>query len=255
MWEQLRPSFEFHLLRNARSALFSAPLTTPQRILDLGCGSGHWMAAMAAKFPATALYGVDRVKRLVTLDPNTCFIQANILDPLPFADATMDYIHVQFMAPSIPIDHWFFVLRESLRVLRPKGWLEIIELGLPHISHPIIWIWIAKLGRHYGYELFPGKALTLWLAHIGGVNVVSREERIIRGTNPDTSSRLMIRDGIALAELFRDEVVTQGVTTPLAYHHELQVMKQNLFRTGREDAISIYATRCQRTFQEHASSS
>lgn len=246
VWRQLRPPLEFHLLRYAQVPTFLAPLTAPQVVVDIGCGSGQWMHSMGQIFPQATIVGLDRTRRLTALTPNGRFMQTNVLEPLPLADASCDYVHLQFMSPSIPIDRWFVLLRECLRILRPQGWLELVELGIPQISHPTIWVWIAKLGRYYGYELFPGKALGLWLTHIGGAHVKTQEERVIRGVNMMTSSRLMIRDGIALAELFRDEVVARGIASARDYDRELQIMQQNLFRTGRQDCLAISVGICQR---------
>jgi len=59
---------------------------------------------------------------------NTEFLNVNIFDGLPFEDNTFDFVHQRFMMFAYTIDNWQEkVLPELLRVLKPGGYLELME--------------------------------------------------------------------------------------------------------------------------------
>jgi ubiquinone/menaquinone biosynthesis C-methylase UbiE len=60
---------------------------------------------------------------------NYLFKQANALDTFPFAESSFDYVHMRLMLLSIPEFKWSDVLHEILRVTRPAGWIEFVEVG------------------------------------------------------------------------------------------------------------------------------
>jgi hypothetical protein len=144
----------------------------------------------------------------------------------------------------MPLTQWLPLLQESLRVLKPQSWLEIQELGMPHISHPTPWIWLALLGRANGVEPFPGHAVDKWLEQVGGVHIRSHDHYIHRTPDPNTSARMLIREGIALFEMCRAALVEQQIATVMACEQEVQRMQENMFIPNRTDALSIHTTLC-----------
>ena len=55
---------------------------------------------------------------------NFNFIQTNLLDRLPFADDTFDFVFQRLLVASIPKDKWPLIINELTRVLKPGGYLE-----------------------------------------------------------------------------------------------------------------------------------
>jgi ubiquinone/menaquinone biosynthesis C-methylase UbiE len=241
-WDALRASIDYHLLRDAVLPLYRAPLAQPRRVLDIGCDTGQWAVAMATEFPNTLVVGLDQVVAPAAearMQGNCQFVEADYQSGLPFDDDTFDFTHLQLLAPIVPINHWYGVLREALRVTRPTGWVEVTEMALPRISHATVWIWIAKVGRSFGYEIFPGRALEKWLAHLGAQNIKLSEIQLHRAANYAASTHVLISEGISLLETFRDDIVGQDIAQNFEIDHELRMMEQHLLRTDREDSLPL----------------
>ncbi|CAG8499530.1 5523_t:CDS:2 [Diversispora eburnea] len=114
---------------------FSSPIKTllnlgGMNVLDVGCGPALWIMEMATFFPLSNFTGVD----IVQLYPHDCmpknldFIQANILDGIPFENESFDFIHIKDCLPYFPGKlSKEQVFSELVRLLKPGGWLEIIE--------------------------------------------------------------------------------------------------------------------------------
>src|SRR5262245_32391410 len=80
--------FQHYLVRRILGGNHQAPLQHPQRILDVGCGTGRWAVEMAAEFPGVRVIGLDLVRPegadaiLAPLGPlatNVAFVEADVL--------------------------------------------------------------------------------------------------------------------------------------------------------------------------------
>ncbi len=142
-----RLDFQHFVLRQAFKGNYAAPISAisdPSSILDVGSGTGRWAKEMAATFPNASVTGID-IKQPATDGPNApsttsdigpanyTFVPGNILEGLPFANSSFDFVHQRLLFFAIPTDRWQFVLNELYRVTRPGGWVEVVE-------------------GHYGYE-------------------------------------------------------------------------------------------------------
>ncbi|HEX4204530.1 MAG TPA: methyltransferase domain-containing protein [Ktedonobacteraceae bacterium] len=120
--EVSRLDFQPYMLHYVLQSNYLAPIQRPQRILDVGCGTGRWATEMAAAFPIAKVVGVDMVDQTGQMDPNPtrrfAFMQANVLEGLPFAANTFDFVHMRLLLFAIPAERWPQVLRELLRVTR-----------------------------------------------------------------------------------------------------------------------------------------
>lgn len=125
----------------------------PQRILDLGCGTGQLTARLAEASPRTRTVGCDfsagMLERAAERCPRTPLVRGDA-GQLPFADRTFDAI------VSTEAFHWFpdqrRALAECFRVLRPGGRLlialintravpvsEVFHLGSWLLGEPFYW--------------------------------------------------------------------------------------------------------------------
>ncbi|KAI0084810.1 hypothetical protein BDY19DRAFT_969281 [Irpex rosettiformis] len=107
----------------------------PQKVLDLGCGSGNWILECARQWKDTHFVGLD----IVPIQPDLyqlgtsqmasriTWVQANFLERLPFQDEEFDYICARRIARGVPEDKWDGLLEEITRLLRPGGSFELIE--------------------------------------------------------------------------------------------------------------------------------
>ena len=108
-------------------------------VLEVGCGTGHWLAMLAALEHPCA--GIDRSRGMLTRArlnaPTVCLVQA-AAESLPWRSASVDRVLVvnalhHFAAPAA-----FFA--EARRVLRPGGGLLTVGLD-PHAGRDQWWIY------------------------------------------------------------------------------------------------------------------
>lgn len=106
---------------------------------------------MAEKYPNSSFTGVD----LVSIFPQSQqsppsyhhqqqeggmgkfddvkFLQANILDGLPFLDDTFDFVNMRLLATAYTATEWEQkVIPEIIRVTRGGGWIEFMETGMQY---------------------------------------------------------------------------------------------------------------------------
>jgi SAM-dependent methyltransferase len=119
----------------------------PERILVVGCGEGDPALFLAREFPGARVRGVDRdeaaVRRAtdrVGLDPEgrVAFKTGSPRD-LPFPDDGLDLVVLLDTAPAPG---------ETARVLRPGGWLLLVDTAAPPADgwrERLLW---RRLGRH-----------------------------------------------------------------------------------------------------------
>lgn len=116
--------------RAADLALAYSP--SPDRVLDVGCGTGMLLRELAARLPgATALTGVDAAAGMIELasgkasDERLSFVQGNA-ERLPFPNEAFDLVII-----TTSFDHWADQragLAECHRVLVPRGLLVLADL-------------------------------------------------------------------------------------------------------------------------------
>ena len=115
--------------RTADLALSAAP--APQRILDVGCGTGYLLRQLADRCPdAAELTGVDpapamiAAARAAAADDRLRWREGTA-EALPFPDGAFD-----LAVSTTSFDHWADQpgLGECARVLAPGGWLVLTDL-------------------------------------------------------------------------------------------------------------------------------
>ena len=160
-YDTLAPDYDrryaVHVYEGVDSALRQFVATPPSssdtsatRVLEVGCGTGHWLAMLGDAGCACA--GVDPSRGMLAKThaaaPAAWFVQARA-EALPWAAASFDrVIVVNALHHFDSLDRF---LREARRVLRPGGGLLTIGLD-PHTGIDRWWI----------YEHFPSaRALDL----------------------------------------------------------------------------------------------
>lgn len=130
------------LLKQARFATQGLGCLFPLRldvssvheVLDLACGPGEWVLAVAEAYPDMRVTGIDQSMVMVQFArsishalPTVNFEVMDILTPLAFPDESFDLIHARFIAGFMPVEVWPKLLAECRRLLRPGGVLLLVE--------------------------------------------------------------------------------------------------------------------------------
>ncbi|CAG8589879.1 9232_t:CDS:2 [Ambispora leptoticha] len=131
-----RFQIQHHLYREVLKNNFSAPIDDVLKqgasVLDLGCGPGMWVCEMATNYRLSLFHGIDYHNIFPTQKPvNAQFIKANLLEGLPFKDASFDYVHLRSMVFCFTPDQWeHIVINEAIRLLRPNAYIELSEFDV-----------------------------------------------------------------------------------------------------------------------------
>ncbi|KAI9497853.1 S-adenosyl-L-methionine-dependent methyltransferase [Zychaea mexicana] len=139
--EITRQRHEHFLLKHIFQKSYFAPVDSILQdsnavILDYGCGlCGTWLVEMANDYPNARFHGIDMFKLPEPEDglhipPNLHFDKANILQGILRPNDSFDYIHQRAMLHAYHGDDIAYVMRELMRLLKPGGWLELVEYDL-----------------------------------------------------------------------------------------------------------------------------
>ncbi|KAF5983936.1 s-adenosyl-l-methionine-dependent methyltransferase [Fusarium coicis] len=91
----------------------------PQKILDIGTGTGIWAIDMADEYPSAEVVGTD----ISAVQP-------------AFPDE-FDFIHIRYLHGAI--DDWKKLYRQAFTHVRPGGWVESLEIDIEaHSENPKI---------------------------------------------------------------------------------------------------------------------
>ncbi|MGB8388647.1 class I SAM-dependent methyltransferase [Mycobacterium sp.] len=120
-----------HEIIDRTAQLVIADAGSPNRVLDLGCGTGHLLRVLAGHYPDGAEFtGIDAAPRMIEVanslghDTRVAFA-VGVAEQLPYPDGAIDLI-----VSTTSFDHWSDQqagLRECARVLRPGGRLVLVD--------------------------------------------------------------------------------------------------------------------------------
>src|SRR5579884_4515213 len=125
-----RLDLQHFALREALGANFLAPVEGPERVLDVGTGTGQWGFEVCHRFPGALVVGFDLVRGKPNPPPGYRHVRGNLLQGLPFRDDVFDFVHQRFLTAGIPVVAWPGAVAELVRVTRPGGWVELAESPL-----------------------------------------------------------------------------------------------------------------------------
>ncbi|CDS08313.1 hypothetical protein LRAMOSA02261 [Lichtheimia ramosa] len=152
------------------------PLVAKQQQYKDGCmmaldiSSGYcptWTMEMAQLFPQVQFHGVDANESIPLYESkhvpaNVHFVKGNILDHLDYPDNTFLYAHQRMMYFCYYGDDIPHVLSELKRVVKPDGWVELMETDvIPKRAGPMFkqLLEIASYYLKARQQLYHGPAL------------------------------------------------------------------------------------------------
>ncbi|KAF4951582.1 hypothetical protein FGADI_7357 [Fusarium gaditjirri] len=110
------------------NSLYEAPIgDNPQKVLDVGCGTGIWAIEFADEHPSADVLGVDLSPIQPNFVPPNCRFEVDdITNEWTYPDDTFDFIHARSMTGCIP--DWTEFYRKAFKHTKPGGWVESVEL-------------------------------------------------------------------------------------------------------------------------------
>ncbi|RYN65472.1 hypothetical protein AA0117_g12136 [Alternaria alternata] len=110
--------------------LFLAPIgPTPQKVLDVGTGTGIWAIDFGDQFPSAEVIGVDISPTQPTFTPpNVKFELDDVQLEWTYQPNSFDYIHVRCMLGAI--QDWAHLYREIYKCTKPGGYIEHLEISI-----------------------------------------------------------------------------------------------------------------------------
>ncbi|KAA8911371.1 S-adenosyl-L-methionine-dependent methyltransferase [Sphaerosporella brunnea] len=109
--------------------LYKAPIAEhPQRILDIGTGTGIWAIDMADRFPSAEVIGTDLTPIQPAWVPPNCRFEVDDAEKAwTFKPESFDFVHARNIAQGI--SDWPSLMRQVFRSTKPGGYCELVETG------------------------------------------------------------------------------------------------------------------------------
>jgi SAM-dependent methyltransferase len=203
---------KFTLLMNNK--LHLAPIVpSPQKILDLGTGSGIWAIDIADKYPSAEVIGVDTAAvQPQDVPPNLQFEVDDIESDWLWPKNAFDFIHVREVV--LAIRDWPRLIRQAYETLKPGSYLELSGSVPAFISDDgtlpegTAYVEVGEIYFQMGERIgAPGKDPLRWKEHLlaeGFENVVETVLKI--PTNPWPKDERMKKIGAFELLHFRDGI-------------------------------------------------
>ncbi|KAE8152654.1 S-adenosyl-L-methionine-dependent methyltransferase [Aspergillus avenaceus] len=172
--------------------LFLAPIgSSPQRVLDLGTGTGLWVIEFADQFQSAEVTGVDLSPTQPQLvPPNAKFLVDDFEEEWIYEDR-FDFIHARYLAGAVR--SFPKLMEQAFKYTKPGGWVEFQDWEGRIYSeddstkgtavekyYSLIEPGFAKAG----FTISPGPRLGEWLRAAGFVDVQVQKYRAPVGAWP-----------------------------------------------------------------------
>jgi SAM-dependent methyltransferase len=110
------------------SQLTTVPLYNPEKILDVGTGTGEWAMAMGEEYTDAEVIGTDIAKIQPSSAPRNVFFEIDDAEEeggWMRQENEFDLVHFRSMAGAFT--DWSYLYRETFKHLKPGGWIEVID--------------------------------------------------------------------------------------------------------------------------------
>ncbi|CAG8795917.1 35284_t:CDS:2 [Gigaspora margarita] len=254
---------EHFLFQHIWQCNFSSPIEQTlkagnAKVLDVGCGPGVWLLSTSLEYPLTQFYGIDiaPVFPKEIKPENLEFIQSDITNGIRFDDNYFDFVRMNLLSTSLQENQWVYVIEELVRVLKPGGYIEIME---PEFQFYNIGPYFSKLNS----------CLINFISSTGAnVHITQKIESFLNTSNSQTSSQTDVNLCNILSKL--TEIHSDTRTIPIGgvhggkigtiYEELLTMYFKNTvvdilpwyIGTSRENYLELWKL-CQEEFKNYAS--
>ncbi|KAK6337837.1 hypothetical protein TWF696_001316 [Orbilia brochopaga] len=173
--------------------LYMAPIENPQKIMDVGTGTGIWAIQMAEEFPEAAVMGNDLSPIQPNwVPPNVAFEVDDFNEPWLQTPGSYDFVHSRDCHAAVA--DWPNFVNNAYKVLKPGGWYEsqehTVEITSDDGSVPedhILKQWVIDLTEateKIGKTCHAHPHIDTWMKEAGFVNVKKTYYQLPIGTWP-----------------------------------------------------------------------
>jgi ubiquinone/menaquinone biosynthesis C-methylase UbiE len=127
-----RLDLQHYILHFLTKSNYFAPISQPDSILDVGCGTGRWASEMAEQFPHARIVGFDQAvpAPLEDIQARYQFQQGSVLQKFNFKDHEFSFVHQRLLCLAIPSSYWPVEIQELVRITQRGGWIETVEADI-----------------------------------------------------------------------------------------------------------------------------
>jgi len=110
--------------------LYLAPIgDNPQRVLDVGTGTGIWAIDFADQFPSAEVIGTDLSPIQPQWVPPNCRFELDDAQLVwTYPENHFDFIHIRYLTGSIA--DWTALYKQAYRCLKPGGWIQHLDQSI-----------------------------------------------------------------------------------------------------------------------------
>ncbi|KAJ3034900.1 hypothetical protein HDV00_004543 [Rhizophlyctis rosea] len=257
--EMDRLHLQHYMIRMLYQSNFSAPVGAilgreGARCLDLGCGSGIWVMEMATDYPQCHFTGLDitPVQPSTVKPRNVDFMEGDLTRlPLPFEDATFDFVYMRLLILGLKKDYWPVLINELVRITKPGGWIELMEPSSDAMpgptKYPNLMEFVVQGIQARGADVDIHKHLEPLMKTQPLLTNVRTSHRALL-TCPDPSNR----DSVRLAKLWCDDLALAltGLKAPCiargicAEEDWDEILRGHVAETRARKDYALHWTRC-----------
>lgn len=217
-----------------------------QQILDVGCRTGIWARQVVQLYPHVHVTGIDGDTTLikqaarraaVRAFKNTTFTSVKPMQPLPFHEHSFDLVHMR-SSGFIQTAYWPSFLAQMHQLLRPGGWLNIVEYERGQTSSAAF-NRIERLGmdllqrlnrRTHAMTDNVGIAPRVYglLQEAGFIDVTYTVHAVDMGYHNQSGARSFVDTVLATAATFKETFVRFGLLDAATYDELLAQARSDL---------------------------